>query len=387
MKKNRTAKQTVAHSVVTWLPLTMTWLYGQIKNVASFRHIVLTLSKQNLDQFPWEPVYVPSKAGNYLLKFMERGGVRSYPFAYASAARNERPFLLHSHLGDRGFLDLGLAKKFRLRHVVTFYGYDVNMLPTQQPVWIERYKRLFDKADLFLCEGPHMAECLKALGCPKEKVRVHALGVDVDRIPFVQRKIGNDGLINILIAGSFREKKGIPYALEAIGLLRERFPQVRVTLIGGSTGQKREEIEKKKILEIIERYNLKKVTRLLGFKPYDFLLEEAYRNHIFLSPSVTASDGDTEGGAPVTIIEMSASGMPVVSTSHCDIKSVIKDGVSGFLAGERDPEALAQRLEWLITHQDSWGGIAMAGRAHILEEYNAKTQGLRLEGIYSGFLK
>lgn len=376
-------KQTIAHSVGTWLPATMTWLYGQLKNADSFRHIVLALAQTNLDQFPWEPIYAPSKADLYLLKVLSRAG-RRYPFAHASALRSERPFLLHSHFGDRGFFDLGLARKFKLRHAVTFYGYDVNMLPNLDRRWVGRYKRLFDRADLFLCEGPHMAECLKALGCPKEKVIVHALGVDVDRIPFVQRKVGSDGHVKILIAGSFREKKGIPYALEAIGILRERFPDVSVTIIGDSSGQKREEAEKRKILEVIERYRLQDVTRLLGYRPYSFLLEEAYRNHIFLSPSVTASDGDTEGGAPVTIIEMSASGMPIVSTSHCDIKSVVKDGSSGFLVAERDSRSLAQRLEWLITHQDRWADIGQAGRAHVVREYNARTQGKRLTDIYMG---
>jgi len=75
---------------------------------------------------------------------------------------------------------------------------------------------------------------------------------------------------------------------------------------------------------------------MLGFQPHAILFEEAYKNHIFLSPSVTALDGDTEGGAPVTIIEMAATGMPIISTKHCDIPEVIKDGVTGFLANERD---------------------------------------------------
>jgi hypothetical protein len=77
-------------------------------------------------------------------------------------------------------------------------------------------------------------------------------------------------------------------------------------------------------------------TRLLGFRPQAKMIEEAHRNHIYLAPSVTGSDGETEGGAPVSIIELMATGMPVVSTLHCDIPNVVLDGQTGFLSPERD---------------------------------------------------
>ena len=77
--------------------------------------------------------------------------------------------------------------------------------------------------------------------------------------------------------------------------------------------------------------------RLLGYVSRETLREEAYEHDVFLAPSVTASNGDTEGGAPVAIIEMSASGMPIVSTNHCDIPSVVLDGVTGLLATSATP--------------------------------------------------
>ena len=97
-------------------------------------------------------------------------------------------------------------------------------------------------------------------------------------------------------------------------------------------------------MAMIEKYNLRSKVRLLGYQPFSVMLEEAYGHHIFLSPSVTASDGDTEGGAPVGIIEMTASGMPVISTTHCDIPEVIQNGVTGLLAEERDVEGLIDNV-------------------------------------------
>jgi len=377
-------KFTVAHSLFCWLPLTMTWVYNQLKYMEKFNSIVIAYNLQKIEYFPWEPLYI-SEVNRYrhlLFRIMRRLYLRSYPFVYDNAIRRCNPVILHSHFGDKGWYDLPIAKKYKLKHIVTFYGYDVNMLPTQQPIWKKRYKKLFDSADLFLCEGPHMARCLVKLGCAEEKIKVQRLGVEIENIPFILRRIENDRLVWILIVGTFREKKGIPYALEAIGILRKKYPNIRVTVIGDSTGQEREEREKEKILNTIKHYNLEGVVRLLGFQPYHVLREEICKHHIYLSPSITSSDGDTEGGAPVFIIEASASGMPIISTWHCDIPEVIKDGETGILVGERDVEALVKALDDLINDPEQWQHLGIAARQRIENMFDVRILIKDLEDIY-----
>ncbi len=125
--------------------------------------------------------------------------------------------------------------------------------------------------------------------------------------------------------------------------------------------------------------------RLLGYQPYDVMLEQARGHHVFLAPSVPAADGDSEGGAPVTLIEMCASGMAVVSTTHCDIPGVVLDGVTGLLAPERDVDALAEHIRWLTEHPGEWGGMLVAARKHrkhVEAEFDSRRQGERLGAIY-----
>jgi colanic acid/amylovoran biosynthesis glycosyltransferase len=353
-----------------------------------FTSIVLANGTQNLNQFQWEPIYSSdtNRFKHFGFRVLRKLKIRSYPFIYDIAVRKHHPVILHSHFADRGWYDLALAKKYGLKHMVTFYGYDVNMLPTQQPVWKERYKELFEKADLFLCEGHYMAKCIVNLGCPKEKVNVQRLGIEIDKIPFVPRKIGDDGMVRILIAGTFREKKGIPYALEAIGLLKDEYPNIRVTIIGDSGRQKREEEEKSKILNVIKRYNLGPIIRMLGFQPYHVLMEEAYKHHIFLSPSITASDGDTEGGAPVTIIEMAASGMPVISTWHCDIPEVVQDGKTGFLVKEQNINELYKQIKCIIAQTELWEIFGKDARQHTENLYNIVNSVITKEKYYKELL-
>ena len=112
------------------------------------------------------------------------------------------------------------------------------------------------------------------------------------------------------------------------------------------------------------------------------LLEEAYKNHLFLSPSVTSRDGDTEGGAPVTVIEMAASGMPVVSSFHCDIPEVIEDGRTGLLAEERNVDELECKLTWLIDNPEKWSEMGAEAREHIEMEFDSVIQSERLATHY-----
>ncbi len=376
---------TVLHSLENWLPLTETWLYNQICYLPlSICSHAVSERRENLEHFPFEKLHTIYQGRGFKLKWegwLRKLGLRNYSGFKLQVARSIGAQIVHSHFGDIAWQDIGIAKHGGLKHVATFYGHDVNRLPRTDPRWHHRYAELFASVDRVFCEGPYMASSIVRLGCPEDKVQVHHLGVAVDQIAYHPRNRTPGEPLRILIAGTFREKKGIPDALRAVGELN-RAVQVEATVIGGTTGESRSLVEEERIRKIIADYNLSTRVRFLGFQSHAVLFAEAYKHHIFLSPSVTAEDGDTEGGAPVSIIEMSATGMPVVATTHCDIPNVVLNGVSGLLAEEHDVTALAGHLQYLAEHPDRWGPMGNAGREHIEAEFNATTQGMRLAAMY-----
>ncbi len=104
-------------------------------------------------------------------------------------------------------------------------------------------------------------------------------------------------------------------------------------------------------------------------------------SHILLAPSVTAADGDQEG-IPVALMEAMSLGMPVVSTYHSGIPELIQDGVSGFLVPEREVDALADRLQYLLEHPQRWPELGRAGRRAVEEHFNIDKLNDRLADIY-----
>jgi len=375
----------VFHSVSEWLPQTENWIYNQIRFLPD--HIVphiLCEKTINKDQFLLPNIYSLSELAKtriWVDKGFRKLGLRNHLAFSVREMRKHQAQVLHSHFGNVAWQNIDAANRLSIPHLATYYGYDVNYLPKQDGRWKKRYHQLFQSVDRILCEGPYMAKSIQALGCPPEKTIVQHLGIAVKDIGFKLRDWHPSQTLRVLIAASFLEKKGIPYAIEALGRIKHDV-LLEITIIGDARPTRNASQEKQKILKAIETNGLQKNTKLLGYQNHRRLIQEAYQHHIFLSPSVTASDGDCEGGAPVSIIEMAATGMLIVGTRHCDIPEVISEGKTGLLADERDVYGLEENIRWLLNNVDKWPAILQAGRHRVEKEYDVIVQAERLANIY-----
>ena len=380
-------KLIVLHSCDVWLPQTQTWMHGQVSELQRLgvnTHVACE-RRVNLSQFVVKNIHC--FADETLIeqiwdKALRRLRIRHHLPYSVNIGRKSGATVVHSHFGNIGWANLAAVRKLGAKHVVTFYGYDVNKLPVQSAKWLQRYQQLFAEADLFLCEGSHMANCLVQLGCPTSKVRVHHLGVDVERIIYKPRPWQSGEPLKVLIAARFTEKKGIPYAIEALGLLGCEVP-IELTLIGDAGKNAENMLQKKQIFDSLNSSGLIGNTHWMGFQTHEVMMQEAYNNHLYLQPSVLATDGDTEGGAPVSIIEMLASGMPVIATTHCDIPEVMGKELRDLLAPERDAPAVADRIRMLLAQPARWLLLAQAWRTRAETQYSRAIQGERLRDIYA----
>lgn len=386
------SKPVVAHIVGSYLFHTGSWIYTQLKNVRTVRPIVLTTKVENLDQFPFEPVYCyqslfygtdrwRAKANSLLGAYT---GARDRFFR--NAIQHENAAMLHAHFGQFGYRSLGLHRKCDIPLLTTFYGTDVSRLPKQKPEWNKRYRRLFEEGDLFLAEGSHMGHCLVDLGCSPDKVKVQHLGVDLNRIAFAERRMEKGRPVRILMATTFREKKGIPFAIEAFSRVAPYFPNAELRILGGVDSS-----EGRALLEycqgLAKNGGAGERIHFLGKAKYSQYTSELAQAHLFMAPSVHARDGDTEGGAPVALIEAAAAGIPSIASRHCDIPEVVIDGLTGVLADERDVPGLVRALESLLDAPETWPEFGRRARAHVEKEYHMETQARKLEAIYAAVLE
>lgn len=379
------SKPVVAHSVIEYLPFGENWIYTQVAGLKRYRPVVMTKRTRNLDYFslaavggevieaynsPWQQLY--EKVAKKLL-------YKQYP-AYFRAFERTSPVILHSHFAQHAYDDLSLRRRFQVPHVVSCYGADLWKF-AELPAQRRRYQLVFGEADMFLVEGNAMRRRAIDLGCKPEKVCVHHLGIDLQRIRYVARTPPADGIVQCLMAGRAIEKKGLLYGLKAYASVAAKHSNVHLTIMTWG-----EAVYKRKIIADLKHFvsanNLAGRVTWYGLQPYHEYLRITEASHIFLVPSVLAANGDAEGGCPVTAMELSAAGMPIVGFAHCDIPEIVQDGVSGFLVPERDVGALSERLEQIVRQPQTWESMGQAGRKHITKYYNATTQVDGLEDIY-----
>ncbi|MGD8778206.1 MAG: glycosyltransferase [Ignavibacteria bacterium] len=371
----------IIHIINPYLFYTGSWIYSQITNVTKFNNSVFTYSTQNLEQFPFQSIYcfdsfdILRKSLSKIYRIITNGNSGLF---YSRYLKKIRPKILHAHMGYEGARWVRFAKKNNVPLITTFYGLDVSKLG-KILYWQKKYKNLFKYGNSFLAEGNYLKKQLIELGCDENKIIVQHLGVAFDKY---ERKLYQEHFPNqktrIIQVSSFREKKGIEYSLEAISHLVKRSIHVEFVLIGGGDTK----ADENKLINLSNKLNIGEHVKFLGVKSHSDTLDEIRDSDIFLHPSVTASDGDNEGGAPVGIMEASAIGLPVVSTFHADIPEVVLNNKTGLLVNERNSIGLSYQIEKLINNYDLRKEMGNKGREHISQNYNLMTQIKKLEEIY-----
>lgn len=385
-------KQTIAFAVDTYLPQTHTWIYNQVRFIRN-RHILILAEMLNYERihFPLEEHELFSFPG---FKALENPNIPQRVFrklwrliladsrldllVFTRKAKIYDCSLIHAHFAHIGWKFIPVAKKLGVPIVVSFYGYDYDYLPNIEPKWKSRYQELFKYGSLFLTEGKYGCERLIEKGVSPSRVKINHLGVDIDAIPFKVRNLAQGEVLRLVQVASFVEKKGHRRLIEAMRRLKEKgiIENVFLTLIGDGP-------EKQRIINLAERYHLKKYINFINHLPYRCLHQELLKYHVFIHPSLTTSIGDCEGGAPVVLLDAQATGMPVISTYHCDIPEEVIHNKTGLLVPEANHKALADAILKFLNNPRLIAKYGTAGRKHMNENYSAKRQAESLNIIYS----
>lgn len=377
---------TIAHFRRWVFELTETFLYNQISCANRTTPICIAIERHNVDAFPldtpvvelysWKPfaVWMRRMSGRFLRIPRHRAPVFDHPRTYREIKKH-RVSVLHSHFGHTGFEVLPVKRRSGLPMVTTFYGHDVSALPRQEE-WRQRFSQLFRDGEVFITEGPVMKNRLVELGCQPEKVHIVKLGICLEKYQFRKRQPHQPGQGHrVLFCGRFTEKKGVIYALKAVRRSREVLDDIELHIIGD--GDLRPQIE-----AFIAENQMTSYTYLHGSQSHERVIDEIQKADLLLVPSVTGSDGDSEGGAPTILLEAQACGVPIVASRHADIPNVVVEGGSALLSDERDDAMLARHILEVLQEPARWSRMGDVGRGFVEQNHNVSSQVATLEDIY-----
>jgi colanic acid/amylovoran biosynthesis glycosyltransferase len=374
-----TAQGTIVVFRIQLLPASETFIVSQAGAMRRFSPFFVGWRKMAGIDLPQDASWTVDGGGLW-------GRLRELRFRYAGPTREQvawlrarGPRLVYAHFAPDGYAAMQLAERLGVPLVTALHGYDVTM--TDQAMAATRLGReylrgrsaLQKTGALFLSCSAFVRKRGLELGYPAERTIVHSIGVDVERFkpPPARRREKV-----VLFVARLVEKKGCANLIEAMAEVQRHEPAAGLVVIGD--GPLRPDYERRAA-------GLGVRCRFLGTQPAAVVRDWMGRAAVFCVPSVVATSGDAEGFGMV-FIEAQAMGLPVVSTQSGGIPEAVKDGETGLLVTERDPQALAEAILRLLKDNKLWRRYSVAGRKHVVSHFNLAKQTGRLEVLFDQLL-
>jgi glycosyltransferase involved in cell wall biosynthesis len=167
---------------------------------------------------------------------------------------------------------------------------------------------------------------------------------------------------DIVYAGVLIPLKGIHHLLNAFRRISTDFPRARLVVIGRAEHKEYSAELKTKAQEL----GLGDRVVFTGEIPQAELAARMRGAKVFVLPSYSE-------GLPRVIVEAMVAGLPVIASRVGGIPEILQEGVHGFLTKPGDEPMLADRLRWMLEHENE--AREMGRRARQTGEQLFSTEG------------
>ena len=149
--------------------------------------------------------------------------------------------------------------------------------------------------------------------------------------------------------------KGVMEYLEACRIIKKKFPKVRCMYLGGIEPMQ-DAIPEEVIKSFIEDGSVEYFGETADVRPY------VAECSVYVLPSYRE-------GTPRTVLEAMAQGRPIITTDVPGCRGTVIKGETGFLVPPKNPEAVADKMEWFINHPSRIGEMGFASHQYCAVKY------------------
>jgi glycosyltransferase involved in cell wall biosynthesis len=207
--------------------------------------------------------------------------------------------------------------------------------------WYKRYPyynlgRFFERRGLrkmahILAVSDYMkGAVVKAYDIDPGKVSVVPNGIEV-----VRDDVKRDFDYRILFVGNNFQGKGLPTLVDAVKILRNEFPSIKVTVVGDDKALGF-------MKNLVSSYGLAGNFVFTGHVDHKHMKEYYKDADLFVLPSLIESFG-------LVFIEAMNYGLPVIGSDVGGIPEIIRDGKDGFVVKPFDHVQLAEKMRLILT--------------------------------------
>lgn len=287
----------------------------------------------------------------FYLRYLSLGHFGENSFNPASAERTVRlfrrallkgfkPDIIHAHaIFFAGRIGKLLKAYCNVPLVITTHGGDTDL--ALRPEKTAEAREICDSAARVVAVSEVYVEKTRRIGSRTE-IQCILNGFNIQNVrPGIKRK---HSLIQTcyLIA-----RKHAELSIEAAAALREKYPDITLTIVGNG-------VERERLEALTAELCMTDAVDFCGFLPNPEAMQKMAESEIFVLPSV-------DEGFGIAYIEAMASGCVTIGTEGEGIASVINSGENGFLVPANDAGAIAAVIERCFAQPEQAGEIARRG--------------------------
>lgn len=277
---------------------------------------------------------------------------------------------LHAHFGTQAATVARLAAAFAgIHYSFTAHAKDIYH-QYEEPVQLDL--KIRDAAFTITVSDYNVDYLRTHFGAPTDRTHRIYNGLDLSTFPY-HPPINRPS--HVVAVGRLVEKKGFPFLIEAIGLLRDRGIDCRCTLVGD--GPLRPQLQKQ-----IEDLGLTDRVQLAGVRPLTEVSALLKGAAVLVAPSIISEGGDRDG-LPTILVEGMALGTPCISTQVVGIPELIRDHETGLCVPPNDAKVLADAIAEMLGNPTMARLLADNARALIESEYDVHRNTARLRDLFA----
>jgi glycosyltransferase involved in cell wall biosynthesis len=267
-------------------------------------------------------------------------------FKALRVAQKKRATIIHAHWVIPGGV-IGAAAAGSVPLVISLHGSDVFVAERHSLARIAA-RTAFNRARWVTACSEDLRSRAAALGADAGRSNVIPYGVDSERFrPDADlRSRGReflaiaDNVPLVFAIGRLVKKKGFEHLIDAAAMLKSVHPDVRVAIAGDG------DLETS-LRARAHAAGVGDIVQFLGVVSHDVVPTLLAAADVAVAPSVHDDAGNVDG-LPNTVMEIMASGAPLVATPAGGIGAVATDRVTARLVLERDVRALASAIDELL---------------------------------------
>lgn len=296
-------------------------------------------------------------------------------YLFYQSVKKNKPHVALVEYGTTALAIVDCLQKAKVDFIVHFHGYDASVYDIVAQLKSDRGQTLFKICSGIVVVSEQMREQLIAVGCPAQKIILNPCGAP-DR---GEKNQNEKEKCTFLSVGRFVDKKAPYYTLLAFDIALKSGIKAEMHFIGDGPLLQA-------CIHLAKFLGISDFITFYGSRDNDFVSEGMKKSDVFTQHSITALNGDQEG-SPVSIMEASMTGLPVISTRHMGITQTVVHGKTGFLVDEHDVNQMAKYMIVLAEDAKLRRNLGYNGRQLMLKSFTRLQHIRTLEALIDKIYK